>query len=52
MDKTTGLKDPFMSNFPELGRLDSLDIYADEFRDGKLMKYKIFTMYSFLETGF
>lgn len=39
MDKTTGLKVSFMSDYPELGRLDSLDIYADEFRDGKSLKY-------------
>lgn len=33
IDKKTGLKIPFMSDHPELGRLDSLEIYADEFRD-------------------
>lgn len=38
MDKTTGLKVDFMPSHPELGRLDSIDIYADEFRDGKLIK--------------
>ena len=34
MDKTTGLKVPFMSPIPELGEVVSLDIYADEFIDG------------------
>lgn len=34
MDKITGSKIPFMSEYPEFGRLDSLDIYADENRDG------------------
>lgn len=34
MDKTTGLKVPFMSPIPELGEVESLDIYADEFIDG------------------
>lgn len=32
--KTTGLKAPFMADYPELGRLDSLDIFADDFLDG------------------
>lgn len=35
INKLTGLKVVFMSNHPELGRLDSLDIYADEIQDGK-----------------
>lgn len=26
----------FMVNYPELGRVDSLDIYADEYLDGNL----------------
>ncbi|XP_061167996.1 low-density lipoprotein receptor-related protein 4-like [Saccostrea echinata] len=30
MDKTTGVKITFMSNHPELGRLDSLVMYADD----------------------
>ncbi|XP_062567174.1 low-density lipoprotein receptor-related protein 6-like [Saccostrea cucullata] len=30
LDKTTGVKHTFMANHPELGRLDSLDIYADD----------------------
>ena len=34
MDKTTGLKVPFMSPIPELGEVESMDIYADEFIDG------------------
>ena len=34
MDKTTGSKVSFMANHPELGRLDSLDIYADDQIDG------------------
>lgn len=34
MDKETGSKIPFMSEHPEFGRLDTLDIYADEHRDG------------------
>uniref|UniRef100_A0A8W8MRC5 EGF-like domain-containing protein n=1 Tax=Magallana gigas TaxID=29159 RepID=A0A8W8MRC5_MAGGI len=33
IDKNTGLKVDFMPNHPELGRLDSLDIYADDLRD-------------------
>eukprot|EP00105_Crassostrea_gigas_P046569 XP_019930717.1 PREDICTED: low-density lipoprotein receptor-related protein 6-like [Crassostrea gigas] len=33
MNKRTGSKVQFMSDHPEFGRLDSLDIYADEFRD-------------------
>nr|XP_022322606.1 low-density lipoprotein receptor-related protein 4-like [Crassostrea virginica] len=33
MDKITGSKIPFMSNHPELGRLDSIDIYADDVLD-------------------
>ncbi|XP_062567175.1 low-density lipoprotein receptor-related protein 2-like [Saccostrea cucullata] len=33
MHKTTGSKMPFMSNHPELGRLDSLAIYADDIID-------------------
>lgn len=33
MDKITGSKVQFMSDHPEFGRLDSLDIYADEIRD-------------------
>lgn len=41
MDKVTGSKVPFMSEHPEFGRLNSLDIYADENRDGNLMKYHI-----------
>lgn len=36
IDKITGSKVQFMSDHPEFGRLDSLDIYADETRDGKL----------------
>lgn len=35
MDKITGSKVQFMSDHPEFGRLDTLDIYADENRDGK-----------------
>lgn len=31
---TTGLKAPFMADNPELGRLDSLDIFANDFLDG------------------
>lgn len=31
---TTGLKAPFMTDNPELGRLDSLDIFANDFLDG------------------
>lgn len=31
---TTGLKAPFMADNPELGRLDSLDIFANNFLDG------------------
>lgn len=34
MDKTTGSKFSFMFNHPELGRLDSIDIYADDVLDG------------------
>lgn len=30
-----------MSSNPELGRFDTLDIYADESRDGKIMNYQI-----------
>lgn len=30
-----------MSKHPEFGRLDSLDIYADENRDGNSIKYRI-----------
>lgn len=41
MDKVTGSKIPFMSEHPEFGRLDSLDIYADEHRDGNSIKYYI-----------
>lgn len=41
MDKISGSKIPFMSEYPEFGRLDSLDIYADENRDGNSMKYHI-----------
>lgn len=41
MDKVTGSKVPFMLEHPEFGRLDSLDIYADENRDGNLMKCHI-----------
>ncbi|XP_056009049.1 low-density lipoprotein receptor-related protein 4-like isoform X1 [Ostrea edulis] len=33
MDKETGSKVTFMSNHPELGRLDSLAIYADDMND-------------------
>lgn len=36
MDKRTGSKVVFMSNHPELGRLDSLDIYVDEIQDGMI----------------
>lgn len=36
MNKRTGSKVVFMSNHPELGRLDGLDIYADESQDGKI----------------
>lgn len=39
MDKNTGLKIKFMSDVPELGRLDSLDIFADKNRDGKSLRY-------------
>ncbi|XP_061184431.1 low-density lipoprotein receptor-related protein 6-like [Saccostrea echinata] len=35
LDKTTGVQLSFMPNHPELGRLDSLDIYADDSVDGK-----------------
>lgn len=31
-----------MPNYPELGRLDSLDIYADDFTDGKSMFQGVF----------
>lgn len=41
MDKVTGSKIPFMSDHPEFGLLDSLDIYADEYRDGNSIKYHI-----------
>lgn len=41
MNKVTGSKIPFMSEHPEFGRLDSLDIYADENRDGNSIKYHI-----------
>lgn len=41
MDKITGSKIPFMSEHPEFGRLDSLDIYADENRDGSSINYYI-----------
>ena len=34
MDKTTGSKVSFMALHPELGRLNSLDIYADDQIDG------------------
>jgi hypothetical protein len=34
MDKSTGSKVTFMSQHPELGRLDSLAIYADNVKDG------------------
>ena len=34
MDKTTGSIVPFMSQHPELGRLDGMDIYADDTVDG------------------
>lgn len=34
VEKTRGLKAPFMADNPELGRLDSLDIFADDFLDG------------------
>lgn len=34
MNMITGLKVQFMSDHPEFGRLDSLDIYADEIRNG------------------
>lgn len=36
INKITGSKVQFMSDHPEFGRLDSLDIYADEKQDGKL----------------
>lgn len=35
MNKITGLKVPFMMDYPELGRLDGLDIHSDEIRDGR-----------------
>jgi hypothetical protein len=35
MDKSTGSKLTFMPNHPELGRLDSLALYADNVKDGK-----------------
>lgn len=35
IDKITGSTVQFMSDHPEFGRLDSLDIYADEIRDSK-----------------
>lgn len=38
INKLTGSKVQFMSEHPEFGRLDSLDIYADEIRDGNLMR--------------
>lgn len=41
MDKTTGLKIKFMPDYPELGRLDTMDIYADEKRDSKSYPYHI-----------
>lgn len=34
VEKTRGLKAPFMADNAELGRLDSLDIFADDFLDG------------------
>lgn len=34
INKTTGLNGPYMADNPELGRLDSLDIFADDFLDG------------------
>lgn len=39
MNKRTGSKVQFMSDHPEFGRLDSLDIYADEFRDGNTISF-------------
>ena len=43
MDKTTGSKVSFMAIHPELGRLDSLDIYDDDQIDGTcLFIYMIF----------
>ncbi|XP_065930463.1 low-density lipoprotein receptor-related protein 4 isoform X3 [Magallana gigas] len=33
INKITGLKVPFMLDYPEIGRLDSLDIYTDDIRD-------------------
>lgn len=38
INKLTGSKVQFMSEHPEFGRLDSLDIYADEIRVGNLMR--------------
>lgn len=39
MDKLTGLKVSFMLEYPELGRLDDLDVYTDEIPDGKILLY-------------
>ncbi|XP_061191588.1 low-density lipoprotein receptor-related protein 6-like [Saccostrea echinata] len=34
IDKTKGTEVPFMKNHPELGRLDSIDIYSNDIIDG------------------
>ena len=34
MDKITGSKISFMDNYPELGRIDSMDIFAEDSIDG------------------
>lgn len=39
MDKLTGLKVSFMLEYPELGRLDNLDVYTDEIPGGKILLY-------------
>jgi hypothetical protein len=41
MDKSTGSKVVLMSNHPELGRLDSLAIYADDVVDGELLDFDV-----------
>lgn len=30
-----------MANYPEIGQLENMDIYADETRDGKYLKCSI-----------
>ena len=49
MDKTTGSKVSFMAIHPELGRLDSLDIYADDQIDGIYLYEIILPLYKCVE---